>query len=47
VPVLDHFIESITHGRQPEPSVSDNLQMLRAVFGCIESVTVGREIFLS
>ena len=47
VPVLDHFIESITHGRQPEPSVSDNLQMLRAVFGCIESATVGREIFLS
>jgi predicted dehydrogenase len=47
VPVLDHFIESITHGRQPEPSVSDNLHMLRAVFGCIESATLGREIFLS
>jgi predicted dehydrogenase len=46
VPVLDHFVESITHGRQPEPSVWDNLKMLRAVFGCIESSTVGREIFL-
>ncbi len=46
VPVLDHFIESITHGRQPEPSVWDNLKMLRAVFGCIESSIAGREIFL-
>jgi predicted dehydrogenase len=46
VPVLDHFIESITHGRQPEPSVWDNLKMLRAVFGCIESSIVNREIFL-
>jgi predicted dehydrogenase len=47
VPVLNHFIESITNGRQPEPSVWDNLKMLRAVFGCIESSTVGREIFLN
>jgi predicted dehydrogenase len=47
VPVLDHFIESITHGRQPEPSVWDNLKMLRAVFGCIESSTTGGEIFLN
>jgi predicted dehydrogenase len=47
VPVLDHFIESIMHGRQPEPSVWDNLKMLRAVFGCIESATVSRENFLS
>lgn len=47
VPVLDHFIESITHGRQPEPSVSDNLKMLRAVFGCIESSTLGQEVFLN
>jgi predicted dehydrogenase len=47
VPVLDHFIESITHGRQPEPSVWDNLKMLRAVFACIESSTLGREIFLN
>jgi predicted dehydrogenase len=46
VPVLDHFIESITHGRQPEPSVWDNLKMLRAVFGCIESSTARHEIFL-
>jgi predicted dehydrogenase len=47
VPVLDHFIESITHGRQPEPSVWDNIKMLRAVFGCIESSLVGREILLN
>jgi predicted dehydrogenase len=47
VPVLDHFIESVTHGRQPEPSVSDNLKVLRAVFGCIESCTVGHEILLN
>jgi predicted dehydrogenase len=47
VPVLDHFIEAISHGRQPEPGVSDNLKMLRAVFGCIESANVGREIVLT
>jgi predicted dehydrogenase len=47
VPVLEHFIESILHGRQPEPSVWDNLKMLRAVFGCIESSISGREIFLN
>jgi predicted dehydrogenase len=46
LPVLDHFIESIIHGRQPEPSVRDNLKMLRGIFGCIESATVGREVFL-
>jgi len=46
VPVLDHFIESIMHGRQPEPSASDNLKMLRGIFGCIESLTVGHEILL-
>jgi predicted dehydrogenase len=47
IPVLEHFIESILHGRQPEPSVWDNLKMLRAVFGCIESLMSGREIFLN
>jgi len=46
VPVLDHFIESITHGRQPEPSVWDNLRILRAIFGCIESLTAGHEVLL-
>jgi predicted dehydrogenase len=46
VPVLDHFIESVTHGIQPEPSVTDNLKVLRAVFGCIESSVVGHEISL-
>ncbi len=47
VPVLDHFIESITNGRQPEPSIFDNLKMLRAVFGCVESSTVRHEVFLN
>jgi predicted dehydrogenase len=47
VPVLDHFVESVVHGRRPQPSVSDNLKMLRAVFGCIESCTVGNEVFLN
>jgi len=47
VPVLEHFIESILHGRQPEPSVWDNMKVLRAVFGCIESSISGREIFLN
>ena len=47
IPVLDHFVESIVHGRQPEPSVPDNLKVLRAIFGCIESCTVGREIVLT
>ena len=46
VPVLDHFVESILHARQPEPSVWDNVRVLRAVFGCIESSVSGREIFL-
>jgi hypothetical protein len=45
-PVLDHFVESILHGRQPEPSVWDNIRVLRAVFGCIESSISGREFFL-
>jgi predicted dehydrogenase len=47
VPVLDHFIESVLHGRQPEPSVFDNLKVLRAVFGCVESCIVGHEIVLN
>ncbi len=47
VPVLNHFIEKIANGQQPEPSVWDNLKVLRAVFGCIESSTVGREVLLN
>jgi predicted dehydrogenase len=47
VPVLEHFIHSITHGKQPEPSVSDNLKMLQAIFGCIESARSGRELVLT
>jgi predicted dehydrogenase len=47
VPVLDHFIESVTNGRQPEPSVADNLKVLRAVFACIESCVVQHEILVN
>ena len=47
VPVLDHFIQSIVHGRQPEPSVWDNIRVLRAIFGCIESSISGREVLLN
>jgi predicted dehydrogenase len=47
IPVLEHFIESILNGRQPEPSVWDNRKMLRAVFGCVESLTSGRQVFLN
>jgi len=47
VPVLEHFVRSITHGKQPEPSVYDNLKMLRAIFGCIDSAMSGREIVLT
>jgi len=47
VPVLDHFIESISNGSQPEPSVQDNLRTLRAVFGCIDSTAAGGEILLN
>lgn len=46
VPVLEHFIDSITHGTQPEPSVYDNLKMLRAIFGCIDSATSKQEFIL-
>jgi len=47
VPVVDHFIESIVHGRQPEPSVWDNQKVLQAIFGSIESVTSGTEVCLN
>ena len=32
-------------GDNLSPASSDNLKMLRAIFGCIESLTVGREIY--
>jgi predicted dehydrogenase len=45
-PVLNHFVESVLKGGQPEPSVWDNARVLRAVFGCIESLSKGGEIDL-
>ncbi|PWT78567.1 MAG: hypothetical protein C5B58_15095 [Acidobacteria bacterium] len=47
VPVLDHFVESILRGTQPEPSVWDNVRVLSAVFGCIESISTRSEVLLN
>jgi predicted dehydrogenase len=47
VPVLDHFVDSILHGTQPEPSVWDNVRVLSAVFGCIESIGSRSEVRLN
>ena len=47
VPVLDHFVDSILHGAQPEPSVWDNVGVLSAVFGCIESISSRSEVRLN
>jgi predicted dehydrogenase len=44
VPVLDHFVEAISRGAQPQPGVEDNLKMLGAVFACIDSINQKREV---
>jgi predicted dehydrogenase len=46
IPVLEHFIESIKNGVQPQPSILDNRKTLAVVFGSIESVQQKREIWL-
>jgi len=46
VPLLEHFIESIDRGRQPEPSIEDNRKTLAVVFGSLESVLKKREVRL-
>jgi predicted dehydrogenase len=44
LPVLEHFINSISQGQQPEPSILDNRKTLAVVFGSIESVLAKTEI---
>jgi hypothetical protein len=43
---LEHFVESIKNGMQPEPSILDNRKTLAVVFGSIESVQKKKEIWL-
>lgn len=46
LPLLEHFIESIEHGQQPEPSIEDNRKTLAVVFGSLESVLKKAEVRL-
>jgi len=46
LPLLEHFIESIGGGQQPEPSIEDNRKTLAVVFGSLESVLKKREVRL-
>jgi predicted dehydrogenase len=46
LPLLEHFIESIGGGQQPEPSIEDNRKTLAVVFGSLESVLKNREVGL-
>jgi len=46
VKLLEHFIDSINRGEQPEPGVIDNRKTLTVVFGSIESVLTKSEIGL-
>jgi hypothetical protein len=47
VKLLEHFIDSISRGQQPEPGILDNRKTLAVVFGSIESVLTKSEIRLS
>jgi predicted dehydrogenase len=42
--VLEHFIDSINRGQEPEPGILDNQKTLAAVFGSIKSVLTRAEI---
>jgi predicted dehydrogenase len=44
--VLEHFIDSIGRGQQPEPSIEDNRKTLAVVFGSLESVLKKQEVRL-
>jgi predicted dehydrogenase len=46
LPVLEHFVESIKRGKQPEPSILDNRKTLAVVFGSLESVLKKAEVRL-
>jgi predicted dehydrogenase len=46
IPLLEHFLESVKKGAQPEPSILDNRKTLAVVFGSIESVEQKKEVWL-
>jgi len=46
LPLLEHFIDSIEQGQQPEPSIEDNRKTLAVVFGSLESVLKKQELRL-
>jgi len=44
LPLLEHFIDSLDRGQQPQPSIEDNRKTLAVVFGSLESVLTKREV---
>ena len=46
LPLLEHFIDSIGRGQQPEPSIADNCKTLAVVFGSLEAVLKQQEVRL-
>jgi predicted dehydrogenase len=46
LPLLEHFIDSIERGQQPEPSIEDNRKTLAVVFGSLQSVLTKQEVKL-
>jgi predicted dehydrogenase len=44
LPLLEHFIDSLEQGQQPQPSIEDNRKTLAVVFGSLESVLIKREV---
>ena len=45
-PLLDHFINAVEKGEQPQPSLKDNIRTFRAVFGCVDSIEQRTEVHL-
>lgn len=45
-PVLEHFLDAVALGRQPQPDVADNLRTLNVAFSCVESLRTGAEVRL-
>jgi predicted dehydrogenase len=46
-PVLEHFLDAVSRGRQPEPSVGDNLKTLDVALSCVESLMTKAEVRLA
>jgi predicted dehydrogenase len=46
LPLLEHFIDSLERGQQPQPSIADNRKTLAVVFGSLESVLKRQEVRL-